>query len=81
MMYLEPEQLRAVKAEARARGISVAEFLRRLVQEHLEQRRVAFPTPAEAYGRIVGLGASRHDDIAKRHDAYLAEAIRDEHAR
>jgi hypothetical protein len=81
MVYVEPEQLRALRAEAKAQGISSAERMRRLVQQHLDARQGPSPVPREAYLTLVGLGASGRTDIAERHDRYLGEALRDEHAR
>jgi len=81
MVYLDAEELRALRAEAKATGISLAEVLRRLVKEHLEQRGAAPPAPPEAYLKIVALGSSGRQDISERHDTYLAEALHREHAR
>lgn len=81
MVYLDAQELRALRAEAKAKGISLAEALRRLVKEHLEQRPGPPPAPPEAYLKIVALGSSGRQDISQRHDTYLAEALRREHAR
>lgn len=81
MVYLEPEQLQALRTEAKAHGISVAELLRRLVQHHLTARQGPPAVPRAAYLKLVGLGASGRTDIAEHHDRYLGEALRDEHAR
>lgn len=80
MVYLEREQLKALKAQARAERISLAELMRRLVKDHLEEARPLPTVPRDAYARIVGLGSSGREDIAARHDTYLAEAIKREHA-
>jgi hypothetical protein len=80
MVYLEVTQLRALKTEAKARGISLAELFRQLVQGHLERRQEKSPVSPEAFRRIVGLGSSGHKDISEQHDRYLAEALRREHA-
>ena len=80
MVYLDPAQHRALKAEARRLGISLAELMRRLVSEHLEKREGLPAVPKSAYLKIIGLGASGRGDISERHDAYLAEALRREHA-
>lgn len=81
MVYLEPEQLQALKARARAQRISLAELMRRLVRDHLKSRPEPPPLPAKVFRRIVALGSSGRRDISERHDEYLAEAIRRQHAR
>jgi hypothetical protein len=81
MVYLEASQLQALKRDARARRISLAELFRQLVQQHLTE---ADPLPApnsESFLRIVGMASSGRNDIAQNHDTYLGEAIRREHAR
>jgi hypothetical protein len=81
MVYLDPQQLKALKARARAEGVSLAELMRRLVTQHLEQRQPLPPVPPAAYARLVALGSSGRSDISERHDAYLAQALQREHAR
>lgn len=81
MVYLEREELKALKARARTERISLAELMRRLIKKHLTEGPVLPPVPPEAYSRIVALGASGQRDIAERHDAYLGEALRRDHAR
>ncbi len=79
MVYLEPGDHRALKAEAKRLGISLAELMRRLVQEHLQRHDILPPVAKSVYLKIVGLGASGRGDISERHDAYLGEALRREH--
>ena len=81
IISLEPGQLRALKARARASGVSVAEIIRGLVTECLESDGPRIPVPASTFERIVGLGASGRDDIGDHHDAVLADALRKEHDR
>jgi hypothetical protein len=81
MVYLETEQLQALRAEARKKKISLAELLRRLVQEHFTAPSPPPPVSVSTYLKLVGLGSSGRKDIAERHDAYLGEALRREHAR
>ena len=81
MIYLEREQLRALKARARAERISLAELLRRLVQANLDQSSPLPPVPADAHTAMVAIGSSGVDDVADRHDEYLGKALRREHAR
>ena len=81
MVYLEPEQHRALKARARAEGISLAELIRRLAHAHLDERRKVPEVSPEAYKGLVALGASGHREIGDDHDAQLARALRRKHAR
>lgn len=81
IISLERAQLRALKARARAKGVSVAELIRGLVTECLEAGRPGTPVPLSTYKRMVALGSSGRDDVADRHDALLADAVRREHDR
>lgn len=81
MVYLEAGDHRALKAEARRLGISLAELMRRVVREHLQRQDTLPPVPKSVYMKIVGLGSGGPDDVSERHDYYLGEAIRREHAR
>lgn len=81
MVYLDREQLRALRAHARAEGVSLAELIRRLVKAHLEAQPGSPPVPSNAFRKIVAMGSSGRRDISERHDKYLAEAIRRDHAR
>lgn len=81
MVYLDPEQLEALRAEARALRISLAELMRRLVQEHLAKGQGLPPVPPQAYLRIVALGSSGLADVAEHHDLYLGRALHREHVR
>lgn len=81
MIYFEPQQLRALKARAQKLGISVAELVRRLVTQQLEQDAPVSAPPPEVYRQLVGLGTSGHADISERHDVYLGAAIARDHFR
>jgi hypothetical protein len=81
MVYLESEELQALRVEAAKKGISLAELMRRLVRQHVEKRHPEPPATAKAYLKIVALGSSGRRDISVRHDHYLAEALRREHSR
>jgi hypothetical protein len=80
MLYLEAEQLEALKQRAHAERIPVTELIRRLVRQYLRQpdRGAA---PADAWSRLVGLGASGRSDVGDRHDLALGEALTGEHLR
>lgn len=80
MLYLEPEELQALKTEAKAKGMSVNEMVRRLIRDYLERRQILPPVPREAYLKIVALGSSGVKDISENHDKYLADALRREHS-
>jgi len=81
MVYLEPEQVQALKKRAKAEGISVAELMRRLVREHLTEPAGPKPVPKEAYAALVGLGSSGRPGIGDAHDEHLARALDREHLR
>lgn len=81
MIYLDPEELEALRREARALGVSLAELVRRVVRQHLDESRVLRPNPSRALLKLVGLGSSGRSDVAERHDAYLGEALTREHLR
>ena len=74
-IYLRPEQHRALLEEATEKGISLAELVRQIVEEHLQRRTKAPRPPKEVFLRIVGIGESGQADISERHDDYLAEAL------
>ena len=80
MIYLERDQLKALKARARAERISLAELIRRLVAKQLAEPAIAPVVASEVFARIVGLGGSGRPDVAGRHDEYLADAIGRDHA-
>lgn len=73
---LSPEDHRRAKARASELGISLAEYIRRLVRRDLGGAR-AGADPAS----IVALGDSGGSDVARLKDRYLDEAARAEHLR
>ena len=81
MVYLEPAQLRALKARAHQLGISVAELVRQLVGQHLRAGGNPERPKTEVYRRLVGLGTSGRKDVSERHDAYLGAALLRDHLR
>jgi hypothetical protein len=78
IISLEREHLRALKARARARGVPLAELMRELIAESLTGDRPPTAISPAAFEQIVGMGESGCDDIAARHDARLADALRAE---
>ena len=81
MVYLEPEQHRALKAKARAEGISLAELMRRLARAHLSANKALPAVTRDTYAGLVNLGASGRSNIGDRHDDELARVLRAKHAR
>ncbi len=81
LIYLDSADLEALRTEARSRGISLAELMRRLVREHVSGHKATKRPNRETYMKVVGLGSSGRRDISERHDVYLAEALRRDHSR
>ncbi len=79
MVYLEDDQLQALKKAASAQRISLAELFRRLVERFLKEGSSEPEVPREKFMELVGLGASGKTDISQRHDHYLAEGVLREH--
>lgn len=80
MVYLEPEQLDALRRRARVERVPVTELVRRLVRQYLAEP-APKAAPESLYGRLVGIGASGRDDVSQRHDLALGEALAREHLR
>jgi hypothetical protein len=69
-LSFEREMLKRARARASTLGISLAEYVRRLVRADLEGI-----TPSADPSLIFDLGASGGSDIASGKDAMLAEAF------
>lgn len=68
---LPPEDHRRARARASELGISLAEYVRRLVARDLHGNRE--PAPVEA---LFALGSSSdRSDVSTRKDAYVGEAV------
>ena len=80
MLYLDREQLDALKERARAERVPVTELVRRLIRQYLAQP-IRGKAPADAWARLVGLGASGRSEVGDQHDRALGDALRDEHLR
>lgn len=70
-VYLRPEQLDRLRAVAERRNVSVAELVRQGVDRLLEE----IPVEDDPLLEIIGLVEGGPEDLAERHDAYLAAAI------
>lgn len=68
---LDPETHRRARQRATEMGISLAEYIRRLVARDLGHPRAAPPHPSIVFD----LGASAPSDIARNKQAMLAEAF------
>jgi hypothetical protein len=67
---LDPEQHARVKAKAASLGITMAAYIRRLVDEDL-----AGVEPAASPAEILGIGGSGGGDIAREGKGAVAEAV------
>jgi hypothetical protein len=67
---LEPELQKKARNRAAQLGISMAEYIRRLVRKD-----VGDPTPAVDVTAIFDLGESAGSDVSREKDKYLAAAI------
>jgi hypothetical protein len=77
-IQMEDDQIEWLRAEARARGVSVSQLIREgvaLFRAHEER----FPEDKKKRAlAAVGRFSSDVSDISERHDDYLAEAFNDE---
>lgn len=76
-IQLTDQQARRLRAEARERGLSLAEIIRRYVEKGLSEET---PDRAALYGRaarMVGRFRDRRGarDVSSKHDRYLDEAF------
>ena len=71
---LDPEDHRRARAKAAALGVSLAEYVRRLVARDLES-----PRPAFDVASLFNLDDSGGSDVATHKDVYLGDAAAAEH--
>jgi hypothetical protein len=71
---LDPELLRRAKRKAQDLGVSLAEYIRRLVLRDIDQD----ASQQFDVRKIIGLGSSGGSNIARHKDEYIADAV--EHA-
>ncbi len=69
-LNLDHESHRQARRRAAEMGISLAEYVRRLVRRDLEGRE-----PANDPSRVFALGRSTGSDIARHKDAMIGEAV------
>ncbi len=77
-IMLDPEDHRGAKRRAAEAGISLAEYIRRLVRADLEEAPKADVSVLFGLGDSGGSGGS---DIANHKDQYIGEAVEAEHIR
>lgn len=69
-LSFEREMLRRARSRAEKLGISLAEYVRRLVAADLEERR-----PPSDPAAVFDLGSSGGSDVAREKDAMVADAF------
>lgn len=76
-IQLTEQQARRLRAEARERGLSLAEMIRRYVEKGLSEetldRAALYDRAARAVGRFRDRQGAR--DTSSKHDVYLDEAF------
>ncbi len=73
-IYLEPAQDRSLRALSQREGISLAALIRRTIDHYLAE----LPVEEDPALQVVGLGRSGREDMASKHDDYLAALTREE---
>jgi hypothetical protein len=68
-IYLRQDQIEPLRAEAKRRGVSLAELVREGVDRILQEA----PVEESPLWNIVGIMDSGIDDLAENHDRYLSE--------
>jgi hypothetical protein len=71
-VYLRPEQLAALRALARRRGVSISD----LVCQGVDRVLAEIPPEEDPLWDIVGMFDSGLGDLAEKHDEYLVSIIR-----
>ncbi len=70
-VYLRPDQRVALQDLASKLKVSVAELIRRSVDEYLAKHREGELAESDPAWRIIGLGKSGIGDVAARHNDYI----------
>ena len=77
-IQMEDEQIEWLRAEARARGVSISQLIREgIALFRANQERFPEDNKKRALA-AVGRFSSDISDVSERHDAYIAEAFSDE---
>ncbi len=71
-VYLDAEQMQAIKNAARAKDASMADIVRESIARYLAD----IPVSEDPAMGIVGMGSSGRRDLARNHDRYLISALR-----
>ncbi len=76
-IQLTEQQARRLRAQARERGVSLAEMIRRLVDRGLTEEAAGRARLYEQAARVVGRFPDRRGarNVARDHDRYLDEAL------
>ena len=76
-IQLTEQQARRLRAEARERGVSLAEMIRRYVErglaEEIPDRAALYDRAARVVGRFRDRRGAR--DVSRKHDRYLEDAF------
>ncbi|MCA1833753.1 MAG: hypothetical protein ABR548_09025 [Actinomycetota bacterium] len=78
-IYLDPEEHRRLLREAAERGLSLTEYLRRVIAQRTAEQRVTYD--ATAWDGIFNLGNSGLKDAVEDMDKEVAEAFEAEYKR
>lgn len=73
-IYLAPEEHRAARKRAAELGVSLAEYIRRLVRHDLGEQ----PGSAGDVAALFALGDSGGSDVAALKDRYVGEVVANE---
>jgi len=76
-IQLTEQQARRLRSQARERGLSLAEIIRRYVEKGLSEEAPNRAALYERAARVVGRFRDRRGarDVSSRHDRYLDEAF------
>ncbi len=77
-IYLPKGQMSELKRAAKAKGVSVASYVREAVEEHIRygcrlERRLTKDSPVN---QLVGLSRGDSHPVAREHDKYLTGELR-----
>jgi len=75
-IQLEERQAAALRRLAAERGVSIAELIRRAIDESLLQRGDGIARYRRALA-VLGKGRSGAGDVGSRHDDYFVESLQD----